>query len=375
MRKAIPYVWSTVAVAAAVLGSQLLAQITPVPNVALIFLMAVLFPAVRFGMWPAIYASFLSFLAYNFFFIPPLYTFTIAEPYGLLALIFFLVVAIISSALAGRIRDQERVAADRMRAMRRLYEFTRKLSGLASVNAVAEGAAIEIHASLRRPAIVLLDSNGTLSIAGAWPPDDAVDADAMRAAQWACACNEPAGAGTAVSSGIPWFFIPLRTQRGSIGVIGVTCTDTPASFDAEARALLETLADQVAAALERASFAHEMVSARAAAETEQVRNILLASISHDFRTPLASILGSATSLLDYGGKLDPSAQRDLLSQIKHEAEGLDEMVRNLLAITRINAGGLELRYDWVDLREVAERGRRRRTPTWRAATARNQASA
>ena len=107
--------------------------------------------------------------------------------------------------------------------------------------------------------------------------------------------------------------------------------------------------------LDRAFLAGEIISARSTAETERVRNMLLASVSHDFRTPLASILGSATSLLDYRDKLDTSAQTDLLAQIKSEAEGLDVMVRNLLAMTRIDAGALELRRDWVDLQEVVER--------------------
>jgi two-component system sensor histidine kinase KdpD len=98
-----------------------------------------------------------------------------------------------------------------------------------------------------------------------------------------------------------------------------------------------------------------MVSARTATETERVRNTLLASVSHDFRTPLSSILGSATSLIDYGDKLEPAAQKELLGQIKIEAQDLDEMVRNLLAIARIDAGALELRRDWLDLREVVER--------------------
>jgi two-component system sensor histidine kinase KdpD len=115
------------------------------------------------------------------------------------------------------------------------------------------------------------------------------------------------------------------------------------------------LSEQAAAALERASLARDMVSARTATETERVRNTLLASISHDFRTPLSSILGSATSLIDYGDKLDAAAKKDMLLQIKLETEGLDEMVRNLLAITRIDAGALELRRDWIDLREIADR--------------------
>jgi two-component system sensor histidine kinase KdpD len=126
-------------------------------------------------------------------------------------------------------------------------------------------------------------------------------------------------------------------------------------LDSESRALMETLSEQTAAALDRAMLARDMVSARTATETERMRNTLLASISHDFRTPLSSILGAASGLTEYGDKLDAAARKDLLGQIKTEAEGLDEMVRNLLAIARIDAGALELRLDWIDLREIATR--------------------
>jgi two-component system sensor histidine kinase KdpD len=138
-------------------------------------------------------------------------------------------------------------------------------------------------------------------------------------------------------------------------VIGIGRAGDGEPLDSEARALFDTLVEQAAAAFDRASLARDMIDARTATETERVRNTLLASVSHDFRTPLSSILGAATSLLDYGDKLAPSAQRDLLTQIKQEAEGLDEMVRNLLAIARIDAGVLELRRDWLDLRDVVDR--------------------
>jgi two-component system sensor histidine kinase KdpD len=136
-------------------------------------------------------------------------------------------------------------------------------------------------------------------------------------------------------------------------VIGVARGDSV--LDSEARALLDTLAEQTAAALDRALLSRDMVTAKTATETERVRNTLLASISHDFRTPLSSILGAATSLIDYRDKLPEAAQKDLLGQIKTEAEGLDEMVRNLLAITRIDAGALEVRRDWIELREIVDR--------------------
>jgi two-component system sensor histidine kinase KdpD len=253
-----------------------------------------------------------------------------------------------------------------MRSTRRLYEFTRKLSALASLDDVAEGAAGEIFTTLGRPTIILLDQAGELTIRAAWPPEDVLDPASMTAARWTLGHDEPAGADTATLPTVPWFFVPLRTPRGTIGALGVARSDTLGPLDSDSRALLDALADQTAAALDRAALGREILSARTAAATERVRNTLLASISHDFRTPLSSILGSATSLLDYGGRLDPAARRDLLGHIKTEAEDLDNMVRNLLAITRIEEGALELRLDWVDLREVAERvisaARRRDAP-------------
>jgi two-component system sensor histidine kinase KdpD len=189
----------------------------------------------------------------------------------------------------------------------------------------------------------------------AWPPEDALDAAAMTAARWAHCHVEPAGADTGTLPIIPWFFVPLRIGDKTLGVVGVAKEKNAPPLDSEARALLDTLSEQTAAALDRASLSREMVSARTATETERMRNTLLASVSHDFRTPLSSILGAATGLIDYGDKLDKAATKHLLGQIKREAEGLDGMVRNLLAITRIDAGALELRLDWIDLREIEER--------------------
>jgi two-component system sensor histidine kinase KdpD len=203
--------------------------------------------------------------------------------------------------------------------------------------------------------VVLLTQDDDLALSAAWPPEDALDAAAMTAARWAYSHSEPAGADTSTLPIIPWYFVPLKTGTKTLGVIGVAKEKDGPPLDSEARALLDTLVEQTAAALERASLAREMVSAKTATETERVRNTLLASVSHDFRTPLASILGSATSLIELGDRLDPAAKKDLLGQIKTETEDLDEMVRNLLAITRIDAGALELRRDWIDLREISER--------------------
>jgi len=351
----LPFLYATLGVAVVVGAGRLLTQLAPIPNLSVLFLLGVLMVAMKYGIWPAIYASLLSFAAFNFFFIEPLYNFTIAEPYELLALVTFLIAAVVTSTLASHVRGQAQVSAQRARAMRRLYEFTRRLSGLATLDSVAEGAASEIHASLGRDAIVLLAQGEDLEVRAAWPPQDALDTAAMMAARWAYAHVEPAGADTATLPTVPWFFVPLRIGDKTLGVVGVAKVAGSTPLDSEARALLDTLAEQAAAALDRATLARETVNARTATEAERVRNTLLASISHDFRTPLSSILGSATSLIEYGDKLDASATRDLLSGIKTEAEELDEMVRNLLAITRIDAGALEIRQDWIDLGEIVER--------------------
>lgn len=348
---ALQFLWSTLAVVASIAIGYVLDHATDFPNVSMIFIFAVLLAAIRFGVWPAVYASVLSFLGYNFFFTEPLYTFSVARPHEVLALAVFLVIAILTSALAGRTRDQARIATARMRATRRLYEFTRRLSGLASLDEVTEAAASEIHASLARPTVVLLGEAGEPVLTAAWPPEDELDTAAMTAARWALSRKEPAGAGTTTLPTVPWLFLPLSSTHGAVGVVGIGGE----RLDPEARALLDALADQTAAALERAMLARDMVDVRAAAETERMRNTLLASISHDFRTPLSSILGSATSLLDYREEIPAQTRKELLEHVRDEAQGLDEMVRNLLAIARIDAGALELRRDWIDLRDSVNR--------------------
>jgi len=350
-----PLVWSTLGVAAATLIGQALIRITSFPNLSMVFLLAVIFSAVTFGIWPAIYTSVLSFLIYNFLFIEPLYTFTVAQPDELLSLVIFLVIAVITAALAGRVREQARISASRMRATRRLYEFTRKLASVADFDAIPGTAAEQIHVGLERPVVILVRREGEVEPVGASPPLDALDTAAMSAARWTFEHGEPAGADTATLPLVPWLFVPLKTMRGTLGVIGIGQGEDGAVLDPEAQTLIETLAEQTAGALDRALLTREMVTARGAAETERVRNTLLASISHDFRTPLSSILGSATGLIEYGDKIDPAARQELLHQIKIEAEALDDMVRNLLSMTRIDAGVLEVRKDWTDLRELVER--------------------
>jgi two-component system, OmpR family, sensor histidine kinase KdpD len=348
-----PFLWSTLAVAGAIVFGRAMTSIVSLPNISMIFLVAVLFAAVRFGIWPAVFSSVLSFFGYNFFFIDPVHTFTVARPHELLALFIFLGAAVLTSALAGRAREQAAAAVSRARATRRLYEFTRRLSSFPDASAVAEGTVIELNGHLNRPVAILLPRDDTLELAASWPPEDQLDTASASAARWAYEKDEAAGAGTGTLPLAGWIFLPLRSSHGRVGVLGIALDG--AALDRDLRTLAETVAELTAAALERARLAREITAANTATEAERVRNTLLASISHDFRTPLASILGAATSLIDYGPKLSEDVRHDLLDQVKDEAEHLDRMVRNLLSMTRVEAGALELRRDWVDIREAFDR--------------------
>ncbi|MFG1395416.1 DUF4118 domain-containing protein [Roseixanthobacter pseudopolyaromaticivorans] len=346
------YVVAACSVALATIAGEGLTQLVALPNVSMVYLLAVLVPAIQFGVRAAVFASLLSALTYNFFFIDPVYTFTIARPHELLALAIFLIIAVLISAVAGRSRERAEAAAIRMRAARRLYEFTRKLSTLVESGAVAEAAASEIQTILGRSTAILVPQGTQVVLAAAWPPEDRLDTASMSAARWALERNEPAGAGTGTLPSVPWLFLPLRARNAQVGVIGIEFAGPAGPLDPESAVLLDTLADQTAVALDRSALADEMAGVKSAAETERVRNILLASISHDFRTPLSSILGAATALIDYGTRIAPEQRRDLLSQVREEAEHLDGMVRNLLSMTRLEAGALDLRRDWTDINEV-----------------------
>ncbi len=218
-----------------------------------------------------------------------------------------------------------------------------------------EAAASEIFAATGKPCVILRPEGADLAIAAAWPPDDRLDTPARAAARWAFEKGEPAGAHTQTLPASGWSFLPLDAPDGRVGALGLELPAAAEPLGVETRTLLAALAEQTAAAIHRALLSTEVRRARTAAETERVRNILLASVSHDFRTPLASILGSATALIEYEDRLEREARQDLLGEIRDEAGRLDLMVRNLLSMTRLEAGALEIRRDWIDVTEALER--------------------
>jgi two-component system sensor histidine kinase KdpD len=346
------YFYSGLAVAAAGLVAWVLQSFLAVPNLALIFLTAVLFSAVTQGLWPSIFASVLSALVYNFFFTEPYLTFYVASPQDILTLVMFLAVAILTSNLAGRVRDYAEAARQREARTAALYAMSRAIAGAAQLDDVLQAIVKQLTETLVASAVVLLPESGQLTLKPSSPPGIELSEAERAPATWAWEHNQPAGRGTDTLAGTDWLYVPLRTVRCVVGVLGVRFALPGAVLSPDQRRLLEALADQAAIAIERAHLVQNVEQTRVLTETERLRAALLSSISHDLRTPLASIVGAVSGLLADDGVYDEAGRHDLLLTIQEEANRLNRFVANLLDMTRLESGALELNRAWVEIGDV-----------------------
>jgi two-component system sensor histidine kinase KdpD len=200
--------------------------------------------------------------------------------------------------------------------------------------------------------VLLLPEGETLTMRAGYPPEDILDGADLAAARWCWQNNRPAGRGADTLPGARRLFLPMATGRGPVGVVGLDSERQGPLLGPDQRRLFNALADQAALAVERVTLAEDVERARVAAEAEKLRSALLTSISHDLRTPLASVLGSATSLRNYRHALDEAAQDELIATIQEEAERLNRFIANLLDMTRLEAGAIEPRTDLVDLGDI-----------------------
>jgi two-component system sensor histidine kinase KdpD len=326
-------------------------------NVALLFLAVVLWSAVGYGLVAALATAILAFLAYNFFFTEPYHTLWVAHWHDIVALLVFLIVAATTGILAGRVRDQMQGARSRIVALQMLYDFARRLGAAKTSDELLHAVVLQAHRLSGRPAVVLLPSNDDIAIRYAWPPEDRLDESALAAARWTLRHAEPAGAHTGTLPSANWHFRPLRTANGAVGVLGVGAEHSPLPHDLAQT--LDAMLDQTAVAVERIDFSIEVSRAEAMAETEKFRGALLSSVSHDLRTPLTSILGSITALRRDPSRYDAKAREELLATIEEEAERLDRIVNNLLDVTRLEGGALEVKREWIAVSEVVDSAARR----------------
>ncbi|TWD44486.1 sensor histidine kinase KdpD [Pseudomonas sp. SJZ131] len=348
-------VWFDYALAllATVLASALawaVASVLPLPNISLVFLAAVLLVAVRSSLGPALACAALSFLVYDFLFIPPNFSFSIQREEDVLTLLFFLLMAALTGNLAARQRRQLQALRDTQEETTELLDLSRKLTAATDRQAVISAAAQHLN-GWSELQLCLLNRDGQ----GGWKvetggPLEFSEAE-RAAADWAWQHDQPAGAGTGTLPFGRWWWWPLSVEDGPLALLGV-CAKEGQTLSGQRRRLLTALSQPLAQALARAQLAEDLEAARLHGETEQLRSALLASVSHDLRTPLTAMRGSIDSLLALGEAIPLEDRRELLEGTRDEAERLDRYIQNLLDMTRLGHGALKLARDWVSPADI-----------------------
>jgi len=336
------------ALIATVLASALawgVASVLALPNISLVFLAAVLLVAVRSSLGPALACAALSFLAYDFLFIPPIFSFSIQREEDVLTLLFFLLMAALTGNLAARQRRQLQALRDTQEETSELLDLSRKLTAATDRQAVLSAAEQHLN-GWKELQVCLLDRDGQ----DGWKvevgsPLQLSEAE-RAAADWAWQHDQPAGLGTGTLPLGRWWWWPLSMEEGPLALLGV-CPREGQPFTDQRRRLLTALSQPLAQALARAQLADELEAARLHGETEQLRSALLASVSHDLRTPLTAMRGGIDSLLALGEAIPLEDRRELLEGTRDEAERLDRYIQNLLDMTRLGHGALKLARDWV----------------------------
>jgi two-component system sensor histidine kinase KdpD len=345
--------WATVAVSLATwLGWTAFGR-EQLADVVMVYLLGVVLVSMRFGYAPSLLAAVLSVVALDFFFVPPYYSFAVADLRHGLTFVIMFVVAVVISHLTKRIRDQADAAGRREQRTASLYAMSRELSlahGRDGLLSIADRHLREVFGA--RIAVLLPGPDGMLAPAFAEPGTlDEGDKD-LGVAEWAWLHQRPAGASTDTLPSARALFQPLKGSRGRVGVLAIYPSAQTRLGDPDERQLVEAFAGLVGSALERVQLAEEARRARLRVETEQLRNSLLSSVSHDLRTPLAVVTGATSSLLDEHGPRDPAVRRDLLQTAHEEALRLNRLVSNLLDMTRLEAGALKVHKEPQSIEEV-----------------------
>jgi two-component system sensor histidine kinase KdpD len=313
-------------------------------NLVMVYLLGVIVVATRWGRGPSVAASLLSVASIDFFFVPPYFTFAVTDTQYFITFSIMLIVAVVIGSLAAQIRAQAESARERERRMAALYAMSRELASTRGVQALLAVAVRHITEVFGSRLVVLLPDasrrlGGDEAPGGQFP----MDSSELAVSQWVYEHGQVAGQGTDTLPGAAGLYVPLIGSRGTVGVLGVRPNDARSLQAPERLHQLEAFAAQTALALERARLAEEAQAAQVRMETERLRNSLLSSVSHDLRTPLATITGAVSTLTQDGPRLDEDTRRALLDSVHEEAERLNRLVQNLLEMTRLESGTVQLR--------------------------------
>jgi K+-sensing histidine kinase KdpD len=323
--------------------AEILLRVLGEPRLSAVFLGAVLLVAVTFGASAAIFAAFLAFLVFNFYLVEPRFTVEFVSAEDFLNLLIFLTVALFTGGLAGRLRDEARRSRSREATLSTLYDASRILSATESETVLRERLGAILARAVDGPAMVLA--------AQAESPRLEVDGDDVGR----LLSSARAAHGDDVKMLGPWRARLLCAEERRIGVAVWRVPEMTHQEATEISRLTDSLVELGAAALARARLSEEQAQAEALRRTEALRTALLSSISHDLRTPLAGILASASSLLEYDDRFDAVTRRDLLCNIQEESERLNRFVANLLHMTKLDADALKPNLITVSAAEIASR--------------------
>jgi two-component system sensor histidine kinase KdpD len=349
-RKLQPYLLAAAACAMTTLLTHLLVPFFDLPNVVMVFLLAVVGVAVWLGRGPAVLAAIVSVAAFDFFFVPPRVSFAVSDVQYLLTFAVMLVVGLVTGQLTAGLRFQARVATHRAERSRALFEAAWDLSNVVNVEQAVGVTQVVIAREFRaRVLVYTLDSADRLQ-----PPH--VDADTVTGvdlgtAQWTLDHNEPAGLGTDTLSGSAWLYLPLKTTVRSRGVLAIQPDQPRFLLVPEQRQQLETFAALTAMALERVHYVAVARAATVQIESERLRNSLLSALSHDLRTPLTALVAMADTLMCSQPALS-EGQKSLAEGIRERTLRMAAMVTNLLDMARIQSGEVRLRVEWQSIEEL-----------------------
>ena len=344
------YLWGALVVVLCTLVCAAMVDRFDRSNLVMVYLLGVAFVASRYGRGPSVLAAVLSVAGFDFFFVPPSLTFAVSDSQYVVTFAVMLVVSLLISTLAARVRAQVDMARQREQRTQVLYAMSRDLAAARTVAEVAGIASRHVSEVFGGPAAAFVPGpEGSLRLAGGTAPSDGSRENAV--AQWAFDHGQAAGLGTDTLPGAAAVYLPLRGTQSVLGILAVRPDAALLPLRPDQADLLEALSRQAASGLERARLAEEAQQARIAAEAERLRSTLLSSVSHDLRTPLATITGAASSLLQ---DTSPRAEgrRELESAIYEEAVRLNRLVTNLLDMTRLESGSLQLNRDWYSLEEL-----------------------
>ncbi len=355
-----PYLWTVAACILTALISTLLLPHLDLANIVMLFLLAEVFIAVRFGRGPAVLAAFLSVAVFDFFFVPPRFSFAVSDVQYLVTFSVLLVVGLIVGQLTSGLRFQAKIAAHREGRARALYEFARELSGALQTEQIFEITQSFIQRTFRAKAILLLpDEAARLSLPtqvdnkNAYKRENGKDAAELEIgiAQWAFDRATPAGIGTDTLPASTYFYLPLVAPMRTRGVLAIQPENRRWILIPEQRQQLDTFAALAAIALERVHYIEVAQDALVRMESERLRNSLLAALSHDLRTPLTSLVGLSESLTMSKPTLT-SSQQELALALHDEALRMGNLVANLLDMARIQSGEVKLNLQWQEFEEV-----------------------